>query len=306
MTAAHDRSRRQAPPAGPVRRPASAGAMPRSGASGSTACWRSSLAVVLPGVPAGHASSARATAPSAQTDIALDVTFDPAVIDPERQARSRRIACAPATMPGVVARCADATVSGGRPRAADTRRAARPGQHRDAASSCRRWCWNDPDADRHDPARRRCWPPPTSTCSPRATSPRDAAEGGPAGSTTSRSPGSTRWRPRVGLAPRFNTAFLTTATAREPELAGIWGAVIGSFLTHAGHAAAVASRSACARRSIWRSSRPRTAGPTSSRSTSTIWRRCRRSSSACSAWRCSSTSSACRAPRRWSAAWCWR
>ena len=46
--------------------------------------------------------------------------------------------------------------------------------------------------------------------------------------------------------------------------------------------------------------------PTSSRSTSTIWRPCRRSCSACSALRCSSTSSACRVRRPWSAAWCCR
>jgi phosphate transport system permease protein len=30
---------------------------------------------------------------------------------------------------------------------------------------------------------------------------------------------------------RFNTAFFTSGTSREPELAGIWGAVVGSFLT---------------------------------------------------------------------------
>ena len=46
------------------------------------------------------------------------------------------------------------------------------------------------------------------------------------------------------------------------------------------------------------------AGPTSSRSTSTISRPCRRSSSVCSVSRSSSTSSGCRARRRSSAAWC--
>lgn len=30
---------------------------------------------------------------------------------------------------------------------------------------------------------------------------------------------------------KFNTAFFTTGDSREPELAGIWGAVVGSFLT---------------------------------------------------------------------------
>jgi phosphate transport system permease protein len=33
------------------------------------------------------------------------------------------------------------------------------------------------------------------------------------------------------LETMFNTAFLTTGDSREPELAGIWGAVTGSFLT---------------------------------------------------------------------------
>jgi len=81
----------------------------------------------------------------------------------------------------------------------------------------------------------------------------------------------------------FNVGFFTQADSTEPEQAGILGAIIGS-----------------------RSSHRRTAGPTSSRSTSTTSPPCRRSSTACLAWPCSSTGSARPAGPRSRAEWCWR
>jgi hypothetical protein len=56
----------------------------------------------------------------------------------------------------------------------------------------------------------------------------------------------------------FNTVFFTSGASREAELAGIWGAVVGSFFTMV-VTLAWPSRSALPLRSIWKSSRRRTA-----------------------------------------------
>ena len=74
-------------------------------------------------------------------------------------------------------------------------------------------------------------------------------------------------RPAGGRRPAASTRLQHAsssppATRREPELAGIWGAVVGLGLPDAGDAGAVRSRSASPPRSISRSSRRRTAGPT--------------------------------------------
>ena len=62
----------------------------------------------------------------------------------------------------------------------------------------------------------------------------------------------------LGLVERRpNTAFFLSGDSREPELAGIRGALVGSALTLIVTWCCVC-RSACWRRSIWRSSRPRT------------------------------------------------
>ena len=61
---------------------------------------------------------------------------------------------------------------------------------------------------------------------------------------------------------KFNTTFLSAGDSREPELAGIWGAVVGSFFTLGDHAGAVVS-DRCGRRGLPRGVRRRkTAGRT--------------------------------------------
>ncbi len=93
---------------------------------------------------------------------------------------------------------------------------------------------------------------------------------------------------------RFNGRFLTAGDSREPELAGIGGALVGSALTllvtlavsfPLGVAAAVYLEEFAAD-NRW---------TVSSRSTSTTWRPCPRSCSACWASRSFSASSGCRA-----------
>jgi phosphate transport system permease protein len=105
------------------------------------------------------------------------------------------------------------------------------------------------------------------------------------------------------LRKAFNVNFFSNGDSREPELSGIRGALMGSFYTlvvtlllsfPTGVAAAV----------YWKSLPPRTDGPISSRSTSTTWPPSRRSFSACWAWPSSSIFSACRGRRPWSAGWC--
>ena len=87
------------------------------------------------------------------------------------------------------------------------------------------------------------------------------------------------------LGLKFNKTFLTGGDSREPERAGIWGAVVGSFFTLAADAAAVIPHRRGRPPSTWKNSRTATAGPTSSKSTSTISPRCPPSCSACWAWR---------------------
>ena len=111
-------------------------------------------------------------------------------------------------------------------------------------------------------------------------------------------------RPRgrgPGLAAASTPGSSSPADSRFPELAGHLGRAQGLAADDAGRLL-LAFPIGVPRRSISRNMRRGTAGPTSSRSRSTISRRCPRSSSACSASRCSSTPSACRARRRWSAA----
>jgi phosphate transport system permease protein len=62
---------------------------------------------------------------------------------------------------------------------------------------------------------------------------------------------------------KFNTRFFTNGTSREPELAGIAGAaLVGSLYTLLVTLLVQLPDRASAPRSIWRSSRRRTAGPT--------------------------------------------
>ena len=44
---------------------------------------------------------------------------------------------------------------------------------------------------------------------------------------------------------KFNRAFFTAGDSREPELAGIWGAMVGSFLTPDRHPIALVSHRCC-------------------------------------------------------------
>ncbi len=59
---------------------------------------------------------------------------------------------------------------------------------------------------------------------------RDAA-GGDRRVNDTRSAGSTSWRPQGLVEKSFNSAFFTAGDSREPELAGIGGAAVGSFYT---------------------------------------------------------------------------
>ena len=52
-----------------------------------------------------------------------------------------------------------------------------------------------------------------------------------AGSPTSRSTGSSGWSSAGWSSHVFNTTLFTTGDSRSPELAGIWGALVGSFWT---------------------------------------------------------------------------
>lgn len=70
------------------------------------------------------------------------------------------------------------------------------------------------------------------------------------------------------LEKKFNTIFFTKGASREPELAGIAGALMGSLYTLALTLLSLFP-SPSARPSTWKSSHPRTNGPISSRSTST-------------------------------------
>jgi phosphate transport system permease protein len=58
---------------------------------------------------------------------------------------------------------------------------------------------------------------------------------------------------------RFNSTFFTAGDSREPELAGIWGATVGSFYTLL-VTLLLSFPIGVVLRSIWRSLRPRTAG----------------------------------------------
>lgn len=108
---------------------------------------------------------------------------------------------------------------------------------------------------------------------------------------------------RVDL--RFNRALFTNGDSREPELAGIRGAMMGSFfmlvVTIAlsfpiGVAAAIYLEEFA----------PKIVGLTLWKSISIIWPQYRRLSSDCSGWPSLSTGWACHGPRRWSAVWSWR
>ena len=110
-------------------------------------------------------------------------------------------------------------------------------------------------------------------------------------------------RRTAGLKTRFNTTFFTSGDSREPELAGIWGAVKGSFYSLLITLLLVLSDRRRRRRLSGGVRAQESSGPISSRSISTTWPPFPRSSSVCSAWRSSSTSADCPVRRRWSAAW---
>ena len=76
---------------------------------------------------------------------------------------------------------------------------------------------------------------------------------------------------------RFNSIFLFTGASREPELAGIWGAVVGSFLTMIVTLAIAFPIGVSAAIYLEEFAPEEPLDRTSSRSTSTISRRCRRS-----------------------------
>jgi phosphate transport system permease protein len=63
------------------------------------------------------------------------------------------------------------------------------------------------------------------------------------------------------LRKAFNVNFFHNGDSREPELAGIRGALMGSFLHPGGDPAALFSHRCGRRPSTWKSSPPRTAGP---------------------------------------------
>ena len=75
---------------------------------------------------------------------------------------------------------------------------------------------------------------------------------------------------------QFSDYLIFGSASRNPEMAGIYGAFIGSLLTLAVCLVLVISDWCRHGGLLWRSSPRRTALPRSSRSTSTIWRRCPR------------------------------
>ena len=198
-------------------------------------------------------------------------------------------------------------------RSASTRATSRDERSRAAPALARRrhrssatWCWPIRSLIGKTRADLTCSPHGNVDCAPqRPDRPRASPEG-----TRKLYDQQLGWidklRPRPALLRKqFNTGLFTYGASSKPETAGIGVALIGSLFMML-TCCCWRCRSASPPRSISRSSRRRTAAPTSSRSTSTTWRPCPRSCSACSALRCSSTSSACRARPRSSAAWCWR
>ena len=112
----------------------------RAALPGSTAWRRSGCAVRMLGILLVTHRRARATAPSAQTlRSALDVNFDPAVIDPAGHARSGRAGQADY---GALVQRRPAGAASPRPAAAQDRRALqRARQLRRGPGSCAAWCW---------------------------------------------------------------------------------------------------------------------------------------------------------------------
>jgi phosphate transport system permease protein len=103
----------------------------------------------------------------------------------------------------------------------------------------------------------------------------------------------------------FNWGLFFNADSRFPEIAGLRGAIVGSFYAllvcflisfPVGIAAAIYLEE-FAPKNRWTDLIEVNINNLAP---------CPPSCSACSAWRCSSTGSACRAPLRSSAAWCWR
>ena len=105
---------------------------------------------------------------------------------------------------------------------------------------------------------------------------------------------------------RFNARFFTAADSREPELAGVWGAAVGSFWTL--FVCLAISIPVGVLAAIWLEEfAPRNRWTDLIEvNINNLAGGCRRSCSACSGCRCSSASSGCPVRRRWWAALCWR
>ena len=247
----------QAAPAGPFRSAGSAGAMRRSGASASTACWRSARRV--------HAGRSwrspwwrRATAPSGRPTSRSTSTSPPTKVDPAGTRAAESLSTG--DYQAVVRECPARPVPGSRQRAPiaarSTTSSAMP-----PATTCKRMVMENPTligtTQRVDVL--------ASDDIDMLAKGRISRDGGgsrPADQRPGRSPGSTRWRPTAASPARFNANFFTTGDSREPEQAGLGGAMVGTVPHHRHWRSCCRCRSASRRRSISRSSRPRTAGPT--------------------------------------------
>ena len=139
-------------------------------------------------------------------------------------------------------------------------RAARPRSARARRCSCASMVLDDPTLIGTDAGRSGCSPTTRSTSSVKGCVDRDLPESRPPDRATSRSAGSTSSRRRGPARDCNSTEWLfTTGDSREPELAGIWGAVVGSFYMMLVTLVLSRADSASPPRSISRSSRPRTA-----------------------------------------------
>ncbi len=162
-----------------------------------------------------------------QTRIALDVTIDRRQVDPAGTrlpeiARARRL-------PGADRAIRCATCSRRRSSRAD-RRALNDFVSNAAGDDVQAPGDGGSRPDRHDRSGSRCWPRRRRHAGQGPHQPRRGggrpADQRPADRLDRQARGGGR-----ASAARFNVNFFTTGDSREPEQAGVWGAVMGSFLT---------------------------------------------------------------------------
>ena len=164
------------------------------------------------------------------TEIQLDVVFDPALFEGVADApagRARRAARGRRLLRAGAQRAPLAVPRGRGPPAAA--RAGGPREHGRARGAARGRDRRS-RADRRRRARSGCSPTTRSTSIARARLSRETAE-----ADRNLTDAQLAWIDQLVAQGRVRTAFatrfLTSGDSREPELAGIWGAVVGSFLT---------------------------------------------------------------------------